>query len=285
MQINNNLLINPIKSNFNDKVTTLPYGNVNKNQQDSYTPFIPRKQSGIKQAILDARNNALIKISPQSFINGYLSKSFLNKELQNNPNIKNMLRSKGIIPKLEIENVKNIINSHLIPTMKYATGIMQASGEDFSKKDYEIMAYASLLHDAGKTLIPSSILNKKGTLTTDEKSIVDLHSNLGFELLKNANFEPEVLDLISKHHSNNPNNKMVQILKIADVFSALKEDRPYRKAFSNEEAFKILEESAQNNQEMLNYINILKTIVWFTQKKFFSTFIKAERGYYENKSS
>ncbi|MBE7706382.1 MAG: HD domain-containing protein [Cyanobacteria bacterium SIG30] len=261
MQINNNLLINPIKSNFNDKVTTLPYGNVNKNQQDSYTPFIPRKQSGIKQAILDARNNALIKISPQSFINSYLNKRFLNKELQNNPNIKNVLRSKGIIPKLEIENVKNIINSHLIPTMKYATGIMQASGEDFSKKDYEIMAYASLLHDTGKTLIPSSILNKKGTLTTNEKSIVDLHSNLGFELLKNANFEPEVLDLISKHHANNPNNKMVQILKIADVFSALKEDRPYRKAFSNEEAFKILEESAQNNQEMLNYINILKTIV------------------------
>jgi len=156
MQINNNLLINPIKSNFNDKVTTLPYGNVNKNQQDSYTPFIPRKQSGIKQAILDARNNALIKISPQSFINSYLNKRFLNKELQNNPNIKNVLRSKGIIPKLEIENVKNIINSHLIPTMKYATGIMQASGEDFSKKDYEIMAYASLLHDTGKTLIPSS---------------------------------------------------------------------------------------------------------------------------------
>ena len=111
---------------------------------------------------------------------------------------------------------------------------------------------AAMLHDYGKVLIPKEILNKKGVLTPDEKKIMELHSEFGYELLKQQGVNEEVLKLIKYHHqkpdgSGYPSVNQdfeygiaSQILEAADMYSALTEDRAYHKACTKEEALAII---------------------------------------------
>ena len=111
---------------------------------------------------------------------------------------------------------------------------------------------AAMLHDFGKVLIPQQILNKKGTLTPKERKIIELHSEFGYELLKQMGVRKSVLNLIKYHHqkpdeSGYPKieNDYVydfntQILKVADMYTALTEERAYHKPFTKNEALKII---------------------------------------------
>ena len=102
-----------------------------------------------------------------------------------------------------------------------------------------------MLHDFGKVLVPAEILNKHGKLTDEEFRIMHLHSELGYQLLKNANLNNEVLSLIRYHHDNFQNNNFVpdinlQILNIADKYSALTENRVYKQALTPKQALTII---------------------------------------------
>lgn len=103
----------------------------------------------------------------------------------------------------------------------------------------------AMLHDFGKVLIPSEILNKNGKLTDEEFKIMHLHSELGYQLLKNTGLNDEVLSLIRYHHDNFQNNNFVpdinlQILNIADKFSALTENRVYKDALTPKQALTVI---------------------------------------------
>lgn len=112
----------------------------------------------------------------------------------------------------------------------------------------------AMLHDFGKVLIPAEILNKDGKLTEEEFKIMHLHSELGYQLLKNSGVNNEVLALIRHHHDNlESNNKFVpdmniQILNIADRYSALTENRVYKKALSPEQALGIIYDDVQKGR-------------------------------------
>jgi len=111
---------------------------------------------------------------------------------------------------------------------------------------------AAMLHDFGKVLIPPEILNKEGKLTEEEYKIMHLHSELGYQLLKNSGLNEEVLSLIRYHHDNlEGNNEFVpdinlQILNIADKYSALTENRVYKKAMTPQQALGVIYKDAQN---------------------------------------
>ncbi len=67
--------------------------------------------------------------------------------------------------------------------------------------DKEIIKEASMLHDLGKVLIPSKILNKPAKLNAKKNvQIMNIHSTLGYELLKTQNIKEETLDLVKYHH-------------------------------------------------------------------------------------
>ncbi len=202
-----------------------------------------------------------LKALPEKFIAKYANNDFLTKAISNNPQIEKMLKEEGLNVRIEPQNVTTIANSHLIPTMKYAKNIMLNSGEYFSPKEYELMAQAALIHDLGKALIPSEILNKKGALSPKEKEIVKLHNDIGYELLKSTNLSPRVLSMVQNHHGYGniyPKDSLTQILTIADVYSALKEKRAYKKVMNDEEAFKILEQGANAGDFNINYVTSLK---------------------------
>jgi putative nucleotidyltransferase with HDIG domain len=110
----------------------------------------------------------------------------------------------------------------------------------------------ALLHDVGKINVPTEVLNKPGKLTPEERAQMESHPAAGVELLKDVEFPWDVLPMVRSHHERwdgkgypdrltgdeIPLN--ARVLALADVFDALTTDRPYRPAFSPEEALRIM---------------------------------------------
>ncbi len=124
--------------------------------------------------------------------------------------------------------------------------------------DIKSIQEAALLHDIGKVLIPDKILNKKGALTDSERKIMNLHTELGYALLKQMGISEKVLNLVKYHHQK-PNGSgypkadnnfefdiNAQILQVADIYSALTEDRAYHRACTKEEALSIIYKEVEN---------------------------------------
>jgi len=132
---------------------------------------------------------------------------------------------------------------------------------------------AAMLHDYGKVIIPKKILNKKGELTPEEKKIMELHSEFGYELLKAQGVRESVLNLIKYHHQNEHGkgypaaNKdfeysvSLQILKAADEYSALREKRSYKRELSSSEALEIIYKEVLNGNLLQEIFDVLKKAV------------------------
>jgi putative two-component system response regulator len=120
----------------------------------------------------------------------------------------------------------------------------------------ESILYASPMHDIGKIGIPDRILLKNGPLNDEEWPIMRLHTIYGGKILENSDIGflrlGEVIALT--HHekidgTGYPNglkgNEIPlagRIVAVADVFDALMSRRPYKKAFSVEQAVEIIRE-------------------------------------------
>lgn len=222
-----------------------------------------REKSKINPAaqnpIYAIRDDFLVKLFPREFVGKYSNSHVLGAILEKNPNIRQSLVSDYARAGIYSQNVAGEVFAHFIPTAKAANAIMKNSGENFSRADYDTMNKAALLHDVGKAYIPDGILNKNGKLNDYERKIVDKHAQLGYEILKTAGVRGPVLNLVKNHHTySRTNTPMVQILQIADIYSALKEQRPYKTAFSDEQALNILYERAQKGEFDRKYVDALK---------------------------
>jgi putative nucleotidyltransferase with HDIG domain len=100
----------------------------------------------------------------------------------------------------------------------------------------------ALVHDLGKVAIPSELLNKPGRLTPEEFALAKTHVQVGCEILQHVNLPWPICKIVAQHHerldgSGYPHALTAEaiipearIVAVADVFQALCEDRPYRKA-------------------------------------------------------
>ena len=144
-------------------------------------------------------------------------------------------------------------NGHLTATRILAAKIYSALPQELKAEvNLPNLQEAAMLHDYGKVLIPKEILDKKGTLTSEEKKIMELHTEFGYELLKQQGVKEDVLNLIKYHHQRPDGsgypainkdfefNLSVQILEAADMYSALTEERAYHRAYSKDEALEII---------------------------------------------
>ena len=148
---------------------------------------------------------------------------------------------------LNLKELSNLKDFHLADTqdicVRIAENLPYALKLNVNMSD---LKKAAMLHDFGKVLIPPEILNKNGRLTSDEYKIMRLHSELGYQLLKNSGLNGNILYLIRNHHNNTiGKNKFVydidlQILNLADKYSALTEKRVYKPAMSSQQALTVL---------------------------------------------
>jgi len=117
-----------------------------------------------------------------------------------------------------------------------------------SQSDMDNLKLFSMLHDIGKICIDNRILNKTDKLNEEEWSIIKKHPELGYRIAKSSPGLEDIADYILSHHERwdgkgyPKGSKGVEIpllsriLAVADAYDAMTNDRPYRKALSNEEA-------------------------------------------------
>ncbi len=125
-----------------------------------------------------------------------------------------------------------------------------------SAEESEIVRHASPLHDVGKIGIPDRLLLKTGKLDPEEFEIMKMHSAIGGRILDEGDTFPVIAAgriIALQHHekwngSGYPNGLAGtdihiygRIVMVADIFDALTSERPYKKAFSFEKAFEIME--------------------------------------------
>lgn len=147
---------------------------------------------------------------------------------------------------LSIESKDRYTYGHCERVADYACALARELGMDEPTLFW--FRIGALLHDVGKIVVPSDVLNKNGPLTPEERAIMERHPDAGVELIRDVELPWDVLPMVRSHHERWDGKGYPQrlagedipyvarILGVADVFDALTTDRPYRKAFSHEEA-------------------------------------------------
>lgn len=120
---------------------------------------------------------------------------------------------------------------------------------ELTKADMDKLKLAMLLYDIGNVMIPSDVLSKKDPLTKEEKDVITKHPIIGAqEILKPISHVSSIIPIIEHHHENwdgsgYPDNKkgddiplISQIILIVDSYYAMISERPYRRAYTKEEA-------------------------------------------------
>ncbi|MFA6216092.1 MAG: HD domain-containing phosphohydrolase [Candidatus Omnitrophota bacterium] len=143
---------------------------------------------------------------------------------------------------------------HVERTVYYATELARALS--LSKNEIERIKQASILHDLGKIGISDKILLKNSKLSKEEFEEIKRHPRIGVDIIRPIQFLHALIPYILYHHERwdgkgYPNGLKgedipigARIIALADVYQALTSDRPYRKAFSKEEALKIIQEGS-----------------------------------------
>jgi len=144
--------------------------------------------------------------------------------------------------------------SHINRVQIYAVQLAKAAG--LSGPDLQAISTGALVHDIGKLGIPDHILSKPGKLTPEEFRRIQSHVAIGAEILSPVPFPFPVVDVVLTHHERwdglgYPRGMKGEdipmggrIISIVDMFDALTSNRPYRRAMTQEEALRIIQDGA-----------------------------------------
>ena len=153
-----------------------------------------------------------------------------------------------------VETKDPYTSGHQVRVAKLSVAIANELG--LSKEKVSAISVASLIHDIGKISVPASILSKPSTLTELEFAMVKLHSQIGYDILKEIDFGYPIADIVLQHHerlngSGYPkglkgNDIMIEarIIAVADTVESMASHRPYRPALGIDKALKELEEGS-----------------------------------------
>jgi len=125
-----------------------------------------------------------------------------------------------------------------------------------SDNDIMHIRRSALLHDMGKIGIPDSILHKPDKLTDEEWKIMRTHPQLAYDMLFPIEYLRPALEIPLTHHekwdgTGYPHGLtgeeipiVARLFSVVDVWDALTSDRPYRPAWSQEDALTYIREQS-----------------------------------------
>ncbi|MGH9143363.1 MAG: diguanylate cyclase [Vicinamibacterales bacterium] len=155
---------------------------------------------------------------------------------------------------LAIEAKAGCTPEHIRSIQHCAATLAEAAG--LSDADVQAVRTAALLHDIGNMAVPEHILAKPDALTPEEFERVKIHPRVGADILQGVPFGAPVSELVLCHHERwdglgypaglrgDAIPLGARILAIADCYSTLQADRPYRPARTEAEALTVLREFA-----------------------------------------
>ena len=161
----------------------------------------------------------------------------------------NRIQEEMIMSFAEItENKSGQTGQHIKRVSEYSRILAQQLG--LSPERIEEVRIASTMHDVGKILIPSEILEKPGKLTDEEYEIIKTHTTMGGKLLDNVEGEEMQLSrtIALQHHERYDGKGYPghmqgdsislegRIVAVADVYDALTSRRSYKDAWKEEDA-------------------------------------------------
>ena len=150
------------------------------------------------------------------------------------------------------EQRDKITGLHLVRMAKYSALLAKECG--LPQGDQEAIELAAPMHDIGKIGIPDRILQFSGKLSREEMLVMQTHTTIGFDLLKDSpsKYLKAAAIIALGHHEKFDGSGYPQgttgeniplaarIVAVADVYDALTSIRPYKSAWPPEEAFSYL---------------------------------------------
>lgn len=146
------------------------------------------------------------------------------------------------------------LRGHSEDVADYVDAVSRNLGVD--DREREQLAFASLLHDVGKIGISERILLKPGRLSPEERSVIELHPRIGFRLVEQVPGMEDIAPVVLHHHERWDGEGYparlrgeeiplgARVVGVADAFSAMTEQRPYRDRMSLDAACTELERCA-----------------------------------------
>jgi len=176
------------------------------------------------------------------------------------------LREYEHLTNLGMSEIVNVLSAMIEERDPYTAGhqarvanlcVAIATELNLSPHNIEGVRLSALVHDIGKFSIPAQVLMKPTKLNSFEVAMLRNHVQAGYDVLKHIHFPWPVAQIVLQHHerldgSGYPNSLKgdsisndARILAVADTMDAMIGDRPYRRAFSQEEALHTLEDGAE----------------------------------------
>jgi HD-GYP domain-containing protein (c-di-GMP phosphodiesterase class II) len=153
--------------------------------------------------------------------------------------------------------------NHTAGVAKTAEKLAEFAG--FSENECKMMLVAGYLHDLGKLAVRNDVLEKPSKLDVEEFNIIRSHTYYTYRLLQPIK-EFEMINIWASFHHEKLNGKGYpfhmndksiplgsRIMAVADIFTAITEDRPYRKGMTDEQTVNVLN-SMVNDQSICPYV-------------------------------
>ena len=178
--------------------------------------------------------------------------------LSNNPYVSRNIELDDILSISEL--FRDIIDFKSRFTSTHSIGVSSCAeilSRLFGLTDLEVrlMQVAGNLHDIGKMTIPNSILEKPDKLTKEEFELIRCHTYYTYYVIKTIGGLQQIAEWAGYHHEKLDGSGYPfhcgavdltigsRIMTVADIFTSIAEDRPYRKGMNRDEIIKILSNS------------------------------------------
>ncbi len=138
--------------------------------------------------------------------------------------------------------------------------------------DLRVIQMGLLLHDIGLMNVPENILHKPGMIDSSEEDIMMKHTLIGEKRALSMTESPLISDIVRHHHEKEDGtgypdrlrgeeiSVRVKIVAIVDEYFSLTEPRPWRLAFSHEDALGMIEEQVDSRYNKQVFAAFEKTI-------------------------
>ena len=228
-------------------------------------------------------------LSGERFIPEYVD-AFLNTAKQEafwldiiSPNLDHVIKEKSQLPAIPLDLhgmeelarfFSTIIDTRSHFTANHSSGVSASAMKlaellNMTSTECHEMKIAGYLHDLGKLAVPETIIEKPGSLDKDEKDVMKSHTYHTYSILKEVKGLEKIATWAAFHHETltgegYPFHRSAKELPpgaramaVADIFTALTEDRPYRKGYEKKEVVEIFSEMVSEGKIDKNITDIL----------------------------